>query len=97
MKIRIALLFLLLGFGLISIAQNGKIQGRVYDAKNNESLPFTNIIIWGTNIGSSSDLDGNFTFTGLKPGYVRLAATSVGYQNFISEDIQVTNATNRLH
>ena len=92
MKIRIALLFLLLGFGLISIAQNGKIQGRVYDAKNNESLPFTNIIIWGTNIGSSSDLDGNFTFTGLKPGYVRLAATSVGYQNYISEDIQVTNA-----
>ena len=92
MKIRIALLFLLLGFGLISIAQNGKIHGRVYDAKNNESLPFTNIIIWGTNIGSSSDLDGNFTFTGLKPGYVRLAATSVGYQNFISEDIQVTNA-----
>lgn len=92
MKIRVALLFLLLGFELISIAQNGKIQGRVYDAKNNESLPFTNIIIWGTDIGSSSDLDGNFTFTGLKPGYVRLAATSVGYENYISEDIQVTNA-----
>jgi hypothetical protein len=82
--------FVILGTG--AIAQSGKIQGRVYDAKNNESLPFTNIIIWGTDIGSSSDLDGNFTFTGLKPGYVRLAATSVGYENYISEDIQVTNA-----
>ena len=83
---------LILGYDIISIAQNGKIQGRVYDSKNNESLPFTNLIIWGTDIGSSSDLDGNFLFTGLKPGYVRIAATSVGYENYISEDIQVTNA-----
>ncbi|MEZ5149426.1 MAG: carboxypeptidase-like regulatory domain-containing protein [Bacteroidales bacterium] len=46
----------------------------------------------GTNIGSTSDLDGNFSFTGLEPGYVRLSATSVGYENYISEDILVTNA-----
>ncbi|MEZ5194924.1 MAG: carboxypeptidase-like regulatory domain-containing protein [Bacteroidales bacterium] len=73
-------------------AQNGKIQGRVFNATNNESLPFTNIVIWGTSIGSTSDLDGNFSFTGLEPGYVRLAATSVGFENYISEDILVTNA-----
>jgi len=57
-------------------------------------LPFTNIVIWGTNIGSTSDLDGNFTFTGIDPGYVRLAATSVGYEDYVSEDILVTNAKN---
>lgn len=74
--------------------QNGKITGRVFDAKNNEPLPFTNIIIWGTTIGSTSDLDGNFTFTGLEPGYVRLAATSVGFEDYVSEDILVTNAKN---
>jgi hypothetical protein len=92
MKIRIAMIFLLLGSGILSIAQSGKIQGRVYDKNNNESLPFTNIIVWGSEIGSSSDLDGNFIFTGLKPGYIRLAATSVGYENYISEDILITNA-----
>ncbi len=75
-----------------AIAQKGKITGRVYDKKNNEPLPFTNIVIWGTNIGSTSDLDGNFTFTGLEPGYVRLAATSVGYEDYVSEDILVTNS-----
>ncbi|MBN3034079.1 MAG: TonB-dependent receptor, partial [Bacteroidales bacterium] len=73
-------------------AQTGKIEGRVFDARNNEPLPFTNIVIWGTTIGSTSDLDGKFTFTGLNPGYVRLAATSIGFENYISEDILVTNA-----
>jgi hypothetical protein len=42
-----------------TFAQTGKIQGRIYDEKNNEPLPFANIVIYGTNIGSTSDLDGN--------------------------------------
>lgn len=92
MKLRALLTIFFIGTWILSFSQNGKIQGKVVDGKNNEPLPFTNIIIWGTEIGSSSDLDGNFTFTGLKPGYVRLAATSVGFENYISEDILVTNA-----
>lgn len=76
----------------ISIAQQGKITGRVFDATNNEPLPFANIVIWGTNIGSTSDLDGRFIITGLQPGIVSLAASSVGYENYISEEIMVTNA-----
>lgn len=79
-------------FALTGYTQNGKIEGRVFDANNNEPLPFTNIVIWGTAIGSTSDLDGYFKFTGLEPGYLRLAATSIGYTDYISEDILVTNA-----
>ncbi len=73
-------------------SQNGKIEGRIFDATNNEPVPFANIVIFGTNIGSTSDLEGNFKFTGLEPGYVRLAASAVGYQKYISEDVLVTNA-----
>ncbi|KAF0194751.1 MAG: tonb-dependent receptor plug [Bacteroidetes bacterium] len=73
-------------------AQNGTIRGRVFNEKNNEPLPFTNIIIFGTTIGSTSDLDGNFIFTGIKPGFVKLAASSVGFESHISEEFQVTNA-----
>jgi hypothetical protein len=75
-----------------SYSQNGRIQGRVFNKINNEPLPFTNLVIWETTIGSTSDLDGNFLFTGLEPGYVRLAATSVGFEDYVSEDILVTNA-----
>jgi outer membrane receptor for ferrienterochelin and colicin len=73
-------------------AQSGRIEGRVFNSKNNEPLPFTNIVIFGTNIGTTSDLDGRFIFTGLQPGFTRLAATAVGFENYVSEDFLVTNA-----
>ena len=55
---------LLLGTATL-IGQNGIIEGRIYNAKNNEPVEFASIAIFGTSIGSISDLDGNFLFTGL--------------------------------
>lgn len=78
--------------GSIVHGQNGSIEGRVYNAKNNEPVEFASIAIFGTNIGSISDLDGKFLFTGLEPGFVELRVSSVGFENYISEAIQVTNA-----
>ncbi|MDY0342986.1 MAG: TonB-dependent receptor [Lentimicrobium sp.] len=77
---------------IVMVAQSGTIKGRVFDKESNEPLPFTNIVVFGTSIGSISDLDGNFIFTGLKPGFVKLAATSVGYESYVSEEFQVTNS-----
>jgi hypothetical protein len=73
-------------------AQQGEIAGRIYNVKNNEPVEFATITIFGTTIGSTSDLDGHFLFTGLEPGYVELRASSVGFKPYISEAIQVTNA-----
>jgi len=72
--------------------QQGVIEGRVFNAANNNPVEFATIAIYGTSIGSISDLDGNFLFTGLEPGYVELRVSSVGYETYISEPIQVTNA-----
>lgn len=85
-------LLLLTLIPLFMVAQNGTIKGRVFDKESNEPLPFTNIVVFGTNIGSISDLDGNFIFTGLMPGFVKLAATSVGFESYVSEEFQVTNS-----
>ncbi len=75
-----------------AISQQGSIRGRVYNEMTNEPLPFTNIIIYGTNTGSTSDLDGNFLFTGLTPGFVRLQVSAVGFEGRITEEFMVTNA-----
>jgi len=90
LKINFLILFLSVSLGLA--AQTGSIKGRVFNVKNNDPLPFTNIIISGTNIGSVSDLDGNFTFTGLKPGYVKLEASAIGFDRIKTEEILITNA-----
>jgi hypothetical protein len=91
LKQNILLIALLMIFGT-AFSQNGKIVGKIYDKVNNEPLPFANIIISGTMIGTTSDLDGNFSFTGLNPGFVKLEASFVGYDIALSSDIQVTNA-----
>lgn len=93
MKKKIFITFALATIAVLQVmAQSGTIEGRVYDKDTNEPLPFTNIIINGTNIGSTSDLEGNFKFTGVEPGFIRLKATSVGYEKTITEEFQVTNA-----
>ncbi len=81
-------------FTLISYnvyAQRGQIKGRVFNAANNEPVPFANIVIFGTNIGSTSDFDGNFIFAGLEPGFVRLEVSSIGFESYVSEEFMVTN------
>lgn len=73
-----------------AFAQRGTIRGRVYDAATNEGLPFVNLIIDGTTVGSTTDLEGNFLFTGVEPGFVRLRASAVGYETRLSEEFMVT-------
>jgi len=70
-------------------AQKGTIKGRVFDAKTNQAIEFASILIQGTNIGSTSDLDGNFIFTGIEPGFKHLIVSSVGYQTTVSAEFQV--------
>ena len=90
----IIIIILSIGIGLDISAQqtNGIIEGRVYNESNNEPVPFASVVIWGTTIGSVSDLDGNFLFTGIKPGYVELRISSIGFKTYVSEQIPVTNA-----
>jgi len=85
--------FFLILLSIAGSAQNGSIEGRVYNAKNNEPVEFATIAVYGTAIGSISDLDGKFLFTGLEPGFIQLRVSSVGYEAYVSEAIQVTNAS----
>jgi outer membrane receptor for ferrienterochelin and colicin len=78
----------------LSFSQSGSLSGAVYDKTNNEPIPFANVLIEGTTIGSTTDLDGKFIFKSLNPGFVRLRVTYVGYKTKFSDDIQITNSSN---
>lgn len=83
------LLFTVFVSFITAFAQKGTIKGKVYNAKTNEPIEFANIIIQGTTTGSTSDLNGNYTFTGVTPGFMRLVVSSVGFETTTSPEIQV--------
>ncbi len=84
----ISMLFLLYP----AFAQTGEINGRVVNAKNNEPIPFANLIIEGSTTGATSDIDGVFAIKNVKPGYYQLVASSVGFEKFITGTFLVTNS-----
>jgi len=76
-------------------AQKGKIMGRVYDAVNNESLPLAALVIQGTEIGTSTDFEGNYVLEGLEPGLYNVEVQFIGYKPMVMYEIEVTNAKPR--
>jgi outer membrane receptor for ferrienterochelin and colicin len=86
-KLVLTLFLISSSFGIF--AQKGIIKGRVFNASNNEPLEFCTVTIQGSTIGSTSDLDGNFLFTGIEPGFVRLVVSYLGFETTTSSEIQV--------
>lgn len=74
-------------------AQKASLKGRLVDAVSNDPLPFVNVIVSGTTIGTITDMDGNFILTGLEPGFVRVEASFVGYERAVSSEVEVSVAS----
>lgn len=70
----------------------GSIEGKVIDKITQEGLPGVNIIIPGTNKGTASDINGNFSITGLEVGIYQLRASFVGYNSVTKSDITVNSS-----
>lgn len=77
---------------LFSFTQTGKISGRVFNSSNNESLPFSKVIVVDKQKGAVCLDDGTFVIENLNPGVYSFKATSSGFQELIINDITVTNA-----
>jgi TonB-dependent receptor len=71
------------------LAQTGSIEGIATDVKSGEALPGVTIILDGTTIGTSADINGNFKIPNLKPGKYRVKATYISYNPEIFEDVRV--------
>ena len=74
---------LLLAFFLICavcvFAQTATLTGKVKDAETGEALPFCSVFVNNTTISTATDLEGNFTLSGLEPGILEIGFSFMGY------------------
>lgn len=83
------LLFAFIGSSILAAAQTGSISGTITDAKTKEAIIGGSVLIQGTQIGTSTDLEGNFVIKNLKPGTYTLQITYIAYQTAIVPDVMV--------
>ncbi len=72
------------------LAQVGKIAGKVVDRETKEPLIGANVIIEGTTLGASTDINGNYVILNVPPGIYTLKASYVGYQTITIRNVRVT-------
>jgi hypothetical protein len=88
MKVRLSFILTIL-LTQIALAQKGTITGRVYDEINNDPLPFANVVISGTTIGTTTDANGKYTLQ-IEPGLYNVEASFVGYAPKTEFEVQVS-------
>src|SRR3990172_1757546 len=78
--------FWLILFGLtfhgILFSQTGSINGFVYDAANGEALIGANVYLEGTQVGSSTNINGYYVIHKVPVGNYTLIAHYLGYEPF---------------
>lgn len=84
------LVFLSFLFLFLTGFAQGTITGKVIDASTREALPYVNLVVVGTQIGATTDDNGNFTINKAPFGFVKVQASYVGYQTSLSDDYLVT-------
>ena len=95
--VSIRAIILLISFSALSntiSSQSVKVYGAITNALNNEPIPFANIIIEGTMIGTTSDINGNYEILELPPGAYNFKCSYIGYDTDIQSEIMVSSNKN---
>ena len=81
-----------------TLAQSGRISGKVTDQQTGEPLIGANIIVVGTSLGAASDVNGEYLITNLTAGQYSVKASYIGYRDLVTNDVLVTSGlTTRLN
>jgi hypothetical protein len=90
----IILLISFIAFSNTVSSQNVKVYGSITNALNNEPIPFANIIIEGTTIGATSDIDGNYVILDVNAGAYNFKCSYIGFNTDIQSEIKVSSNKN---
>lgn len=66
-------------FNVASYAQNGIIRGFVYEKESGEPALYTNVYLYKTTFGATTDQNGFFTISKIPPGEYTLMVTYIGF------------------
>ena len=79
MKLHTFISAMLLCFAIVSVQGQTIIQGKVTDAESGDPIPFANVVIKGTNIGTPTDFDGLYRIEGQAESDT-LVVSYIGYE-----------------
>ena len=75
----------------------GNLTGKILDSSTGESLIGANVVIMGTSLGASSDINGEFNIINIPKGTYNLSVSSVGYEKKTLENISIqSDSTHQL-
>lgn len=91
------ILILLAGTSAFS-QKKASISGKVTDKSSSEELIGANVLVVGTNLGASTDIDGNYVISNLDPGSYTLKISYISYKTLLVEKVNVNpNQTTTLN
>jgi len=89
--IRVLFLSLILLFTNFTYAgTTGKLAGNVKDKSSGEPLIGVNILIDGTMLGATTDLEGNYYILNIPPGRYTVEAQYIGYQTVKTTNLEIS-------
>ncbi len=83
----VTLLFLL---PTLALAQDGKMRGRVTDKDSGEPLIGASIVLDGTTLGASADINGDYIVLSVPPGVYTVKVSYIGYQPLSVSNVRVS-------
>lgn len=87
---KITLILLLISLSYVGFSQTGTIEGIVLDKElDNSPLPFANVFVKGTSLGTTTDFDGNFTLNNIPSGTYTIVFSFVGYETLSLDNVAV--------
>jgi hypothetical protein len=85
------LILVLLLIPVVIFAQSsGKIAGVVVDKSTGEPLPGVNVILEGTTLGASTDIDGYYVILNVPVGVYDIRANYIGYKDVVVEGVRIS-------
>lgn len=96
MKRILSILGLITIFMTQMIYAKGVIRGKVIDEKSKEALPYANVVVKGTNIGSPADMNGEFSISNAPSGNQIIVISYIGYET-LELEIKVPSSNKAIY